>query len=634
VNDPALRGPAGAPPRARAAVALSVALLLAPALARAVLPPVTDSFRDSKRLHLERVLGAYPWRHAAEITAIAFSTDGELLATAGGDRRIKLWRAGGEELRSLGPVKGGTYDLGFAPDGRTLFSTSSLGTVALWDVATGAQRLLLKHGGAVVAAAFNPDGRRLVSVGRDRLVRIWDATTGAPIASASFAPQGDAGPAAAFVAVAATDRLALVAFADGGVVEIDLATGAPRAAVTHALDIDAAAFSGDRRRLVAAAGGYLHVVDLASGADRVAAANLGAVADVAVSAHGDKVLVAGRDGRLSAWDIDRGALLLDRMAHSAEIAGVALSPSGALGATASRDYSFRLWDVGAGAPKPQPIGRPLYAVAFADADHVVTGGADGQVRVWDLRAQTATIVGQHTGAIYALAALGPTTVVSGGDDGTLRFWSLAGGAVAAVKAHPGGVLALAASPDGKRLVSAGADERVRQWDPRRHRAVGELAMSAPAAAVALAADGRHGAAGDDSGLLRAFLVPGLAGAGRAHLHAGLILGARFAPDGKRLVTASEDGTARLWTALARPERALQGHKGPVTCAVFTADGRAAISGAKDGTIVVWDVATGAPLDRLDLGASSDQPLALALSPDGTRLAVATARGVVLVFRLE
>ena len=112
-------------------------LLLWPALARAQLPPVTESFRESARLHLELVLGAYPWRHTAEITAIAFSPDGELLATAGGDRRIKLWRATGEELRSLGPAKGRTYQLVFSPDRRTLVSTSSLGTVALWDVAAG-----------------------------------------------------------------------------------------------------------------------------------------------------------------------------------------------------------------------------------------------------------------------------------------------------------------------------------------------------------------------------------------------------------------------------------------------------------------------------------------------------------------
>src|SRR5262249_8797656 len=111
-----------------------------------------------------------------------------------------------------------------------------------------------------------------------------------------------------------------------------------------------------------------------------------------------------------------------------------------------------------------------------------------------------------------------------------------------------------------------------------------------------------------------------------------ILDAHFAPDGKRLVTASEDGTARLWTAQARPAGVLDGHKGPVTCALFTADGRAVVTGAKAGTIVVWDGA--APADKIDLAASADQPLALALSPDGKQLAVATARGVVLVFNVR
>src|SRR5262249_51040306 len=130
-------------------------------------------------------------------------------------------------------------------------------------------------------------------------------------------------------------------------------------------------------------------------------------------------------------------------------------------------------------------------------------------------------------------------------------------------------------------------------------------------------------------------------AGRAHQHTGLILEARFAPDGKRLVTASEDGTARLWNAQARPAGVLEGHNGPVTCALFTADGRAVVTGAKDGTIVVWENGpAGAEPDRRPLTttlappASAAQPLALALPPDGKQLAVATARGVVLVFNVR
>lgn len=235
--------------RADAGAALATLLVVLTADARAQLPPLTESFRASKTLRLEAVLGAYPWRHAAEITAVAFSADGALLATAGGDRRIKVWRASGEELRSFGPAKGRTNQVGFAPDGATLFATSSNGTIALWDAATGTQRQLLNHGAAVGLAAYTPDGRRLVSAGRDRTIKIWDPASGAALQTVSLAPPADGGPPLPGVAaLAVSAQVAHVALADGGVVTVDLATGALGRPLPRALETEAAAFSADRKR--------------------------------------------------------------------------------------------------------------------------------------------------------------------------------------------------------------------------------------------------------------------------------------------------------------------------------------------------------------------------------------------------
>jgi WD40 repeat protein len=110
----------------------------------------------------------------------------------------------------------------------------------------------------------------------------------------------------------------------------------------------------------------------------------------------------------------------------------------------------------------------------------------------------------------------------------------------------------------------------------------------------------------------------------------------FSPDGGRIVTASEDATARVWEVGAAGGAELfplRGHRDVVTCASFSPDGAGVLTGSEDATLRLWPVAwkgeprvIEAPPQKGRAAGAPNRVTSAAFSPDGSRL-VATVRGV-------
>ena len=151
-------------------------------------------------------------------TTLAFSPDGQFLATASSDKTIRLWKTEGwEYLHTLSGHTGDIQTLAFSPDGRWLASASSDLTVRLWDVLTGKPlNVLTGHTDRVNSIAFSPDGGLLASGATDNAVRVWslgDGTTDsvpAPESAAILAPTSEPlpSPTAAAPTAAPTARSA------------------------------------------------------------------------------------------------------------------------------------------------------------------------------------------------------------------------------------------------------------------------------------------------------------------------------------------------------------------------------------------------------------------------------------------
>ncbi|HEX4797469.1 MAG TPA: c-type cytochrome domain-containing protein [Humisphaera sp.] len=113
-------------------------------------------------------------KHTDWITAIAFSPDGVLLASADRAGGMWVWESKtAREFYNLAGHKAGITAVAFRDDSNVLASASEDGTIKLWDMQEGKNiKSWNAHGGGVLSLAFTHDGR-LVSAGRDRVVKIW-----------------------------------------------------------------------------------------------------------------------------------------------------------------------------------------------------------------------------------------------------------------------------------------------------------------------------------------------------------------------------------------------------------------------------------------------------------------------------
>jgi WD40 repeat protein len=107
------------------------------------------------------------------------------------------------------------------------------------------------------------------------------------------------------------------------------------------------------------------------------------------------------------------------------------------------------------------------------------------------------------------------------------------------------------------------------------------------------------------------------------------------PDGKHVLSASQDQTVRVWNiAEAKEVKKLTGHKNWITSLALSPDGKLAVTTCDDLTVKLWNLETGKEVDSLDLGGASDVAKCVALTPDGRGFLTGTANWLVLRFEMQ
>lgn len=120
------------------------------------------------------------YEHSGEARCVAWSPDGEALATGGRDRTVRVWRWPSGDPMVLSGHTRPINAVAWSADGARLASGSTDGTVRLWDARAGKQLKVLQCGGPVFSLAWSPNGQTFAAGGEDRVIRLWNGATGAP----------------------------------------------------------------------------------------------------------------------------------------------------------------------------------------------------------------------------------------------------------------------------------------------------------------------------------------------------------------------------------------------------------------------------------------------------------------------
>ncbi|KAI2630918.1 WD40-repeat-containing domain protein [Hypoxylon sp. NC1633] len=497
--------------------------------------------------------------HSDFVKAVAFSPDGQLLASGSFNHTIRLWNAiTGTHLQTLEGHGGAVDVVTFSPNNQFLASGSRDQTVRVWNVASGMHQQTLEcHDGLVEAVAFSPDGRFLVSASTDHTVRVWNAKTGLLLKKIT---DGHVGSVQA-VAFSPDGRLIASAFADHTdhtILLWNLATGKhQRSLKGHSRLISAIAFSPDSQ--VLASGSFDCLVLL--------------------------------------WNVANGAQEYRLEGHRQSIEAIAFSPDGQLLASASSDETIRLFNLTTGAHQSTFIGHSysVCAVAFSsDSQLLVSGALDNTIRLWDTRLYThQQVFGRHSDYINAIVfSPDGLLVASASRDKTVQLWDASSGLhQKTFSGHSQWIFNVAFSPDNKLLASASFDNTVRIWNVENgthHQTLDD--QSGLIRAVAYSANGKLVAVGS-SNIIR--LHNAMTGAYMYTLegHGDLVGQIVFSSDSQILASCSRDKTIRLWsTKTGSSMYVLENQDAFVSQIVFSPNNQLIASIAQD--VVWWNVATG------------------------------------------
>ena len=574
-------------------------------------------------------------QHESQVTSVAWSPDGQTLASTSSDMTVRLWDVERRELlQTLQGHVNGVNSVGWSPDGRTLATGSEDRTIKLWDVERGELlQTLLGHGEAVRSVSWSPDGRTLASGSKDGAIKLWDVERGEPL----HALQGHEGSVNS-VAWSPDGRRLASGSSDSNIVVWDAERGEPIQTLQgNGASVYSVAWSPDGSELVSGSSDRtIRLWDVEQGELlQTLQGHEDSVSSVAWSPDGRMLASGAGELAIKLWDVDRGELVQSLLIPGERgwINSVAWSPDGRTLASGSVYNEILLWDAGTAEAQQNLLGHGagVHSVAWSPNSRILaSASSDKTIKLWDAERGELLKTLQDDSVFHLAWSPDGLTLASGAFG--VNLWNVERGELLqtlqydeAVGLRSGRERPVAWSPDGRTLASGSTDGRILLWDA----VSGELLQTLPTdritvRSMAWSPDGRTLAFGsnfDDN--IRLLDVDGGEPLRTFRGHTDTVSSMAWSPDGRKMALGSHDGTVELRDVQSGELlQTLEGHDEWINSVNWSPDGRVLASGSSDDTVRLWDTENGELLRTLRGHIFSVD--SVAWSPDGRTLASASS----------
>ncbi|PHH49211.1 Vegetative incompatibility protein HET-E-1 [Ceratocystis fimbriata CBS 114723] len=564
--------------------------------------------------------------NGSRVTSVAFSHDGQRLASGSLDGKFKIWdTTSGACLQTFdGRFLDKVYSLVFSHDGKRIASGST-SSLEIWDVNSGASlKTLEDHGYGARLVVFSHDGERLASVSNDNTIKLWDATSG--LCVQTFEGHDDKVGSVAFL----SSGQRLVSVTNYGITKIwDMTSGTCLQTFgNRPSGMMLVVLSYDGERLASTLeDGTIEIWNVADGAClRKIEANSSLATSLVFSRDGQRLASGLENGEVKIWDATVGTCLQTLEGHRSGVRAVVFSHDGRRLASGSGDRTVKLWDVASStnAQSSQGFDATVKLLAFSNDTRQLVSWSYETAKVWDsISGVCLRTVDEASGDITSVAFSNDKQQLSLRiHENKVKIWDEASGTcLQTFDGHDDEVTSAALSHDICQVASGLENGEVKIWDAADGACLRTFESSHDdlVRSVVFSHDGQQLASGSDDWTVKTWNAADGACLHTLKGHDHYVSSVVFSHDGQRLASGSYDCTVKIWDAAdGACLHTLKGHTNWVISVVFSHDGQQLASGSDDCTVKIWNAADGACLHTLkghDRYVSS-----VVFSHDGQRLA--------------
>jgi WD40 repeat protein len=323
--------------------------------------------------------------------------------------------------------------------------------------------------------------------------------------------------------------------------------------------------------------------------------------------------------------------------HQDSVRSISYSPNGKILASAGNDKIVKLWDIKLGRELHTLNGhqKDVNSVSYSPNGKILASASDDQtIKLWDAVSgrELRTLRGHRGGVTKISYSPDGKTLASSSLDKTVKLWNIeTGHEIRTLTGHKKFVINVRYSPNGRILASTSGDNTMKLWDAESGHEIRTLIQNQYILDFSYSPDGRTLASTNGTSIKLWDIASGneirtLAG------HQDNIWSVNYSPDGKTLVSGSEDKMIRAWDIVSGRELFfLAGHQDTVNSVIFSPDGEAIASASDDDTIKLWDLKS--KLKLRNIGWHQGAVNSVSYSQNGKTFASASADRTVKLWGL-